>query len=105
MGHSCLVFLLRNSWERGLKPCTWLCTASEIARSNKIITLKIGPQLFTKCSTTDPHLTLDLRETLLISKCSIFILIMILIMFYTCLFFLIHLVHIYQDLLPKIKNF
>merc|ERR1712008_431380 len=35
----------------------------------------------TKCSTTDPHLTLDLRETLLISKCSIFILIMILIMF------------------------
>merc|ERR1712008_572188 len=36
---------------------------------------------FTKCSTTDPHLTLDLRETLLISKCSIFILIMILIMF------------------------
>merc|ERR1712203_184304 len=51
-----------------------------MARSNKIITLKIGPQLFTKCSTTDQLLTLDLRETLLISKCSIFI-IMILIMF------------------------
>merc|ERR1712203_964491 len=78
--HSCLVFLLRNSLERGSKPCTWLFTALEMARSNKIITLKIGPQLFTKCSTTDPLLTLDLRETLLISKCSIFI-IMILIMF------------------------
>merc|ERR1712203_1229752 len=71
--HSCLVFLLRNSSERGLKPCTWVFTALEMARSNKIITLKIGPQLFTKCSTTDLHLTLDLRETLLISKCSIFI--------------------------------
>merc|ERR1712242_10230 len=78
--HSCLVFLLRNSLERGSKPCTWLFTALEMARSNKIITLKIGPQLFTKCSTTDQLLTLDLRETLLISKCSIFI-IMILIMF------------------------
>merc|ERR1739848_796293 len=71
--HSCLVFLLRNSSERGLKLCTWVFTALEMARSNKIITLKIGPQLFTKCSTTDLHLTLDLRETLLISKCSIFI--------------------------------
>merc|ERR1712008_90674 len=56
-------------------------TALEMARSNKLITLKIGPQLFTKCSTTDQLLTLDLRETLLISKCSIFIFIMILIMF------------------------
>merc|ERR1719400_1031368 len=78
--HSCLVFLLRNSLERGSKPCTWLFTALEMARSSKIIPLKIGPQLFTKCSTTDQLLTLDLRETLLISKCSIFI-IMISIMF------------------------
>merc|ERR1719273_372566 len=69
--HSCLVFLLRNSLERGSKPCTWLFTALEMARSNKIITLKIGPQLFTKCSTTDQLLTLDLRDISTINQGSI----------------------------------